>query len=54
MLYKVFGYVVALFITAVNLWIFVQFMQPELQRASDRICVPLYNETGYECCQQNG
>lgn len=25
--------------------------QPQIDKASDRICVPLYDETGLECCQ---
>jgi hypothetical protein len=33
--------------------VFVTFRlaQPDIQSASDRICVPLYDETGLECCQ---
>jgi hypothetical protein len=34
-----------------NFMLLAALAQPEIQAASDRICVPLYNETGYECCQ---
>lgn len=40
------GFVVLM--TVANLWVLFKLVQPELQV---RTCVPLYNETGYECCQ---
>jgi hypothetical protein len=43
------GIVVALL--CVIAWLLCVIAQPEIQAASDRICVPLYAETGYECCQ---
>jgi hypothetical protein len=36
---------------AYSTYVTVRLAQPEIQAASDRICVPLYNETGLECCQ---
>jgi hypothetical protein len=50
-MYKVLVTGFVLLLTAVNVWVFFKLVQPEIQSASDRICVPLYNETGYECCQ---
>lgn len=36
---------------AYSLYVTVRLFQPEIQAASDRVCVPLYDETGLECCQ---
>jgi hypothetical protein len=34
-----------------NVYTLCVIFQPDIQAASDRICVPLYAETGFECCQ---
>lgn len=47
-------YVAAAFVIAcIELYCTVRILAPELQAASDRICVPLYDETGYECCKRD-
>lgn len=33
-----------------NVYVIVKLAQPEIQAASDRICVPLY-QSGMECCK---
>ena len=38
-------------VTVLNLWLLARLLAPEVQAASDRICVPLYDETGLECCK---
>jgi hypothetical protein len=42
---------IVLALLCVIVWLLCVIFQPEVQAASDRICVPLYAETGYECCQ---
>lgn len=39
------------FLLAYSIYVTLRLGQPEIQAASDRICVPLYNETGLECCE---
>lgn len=37
---------------AYSVYVTLRLAQPEIQAASDRICVPLYDETGLECCER--
>jgi hypothetical protein len=43
--------IIILTLSAINLYLAFKLASPELDRASDRICVPLYDQTGLECCQ---
>jgi hypothetical protein len=47
-MYKILVTGFVLLLTAVNVWVFFKLLQPELR---SNVCVPLYDETGYECCQ---